>query len=481
MPELCQYNARELIAGLAAGTYSATELMTETLARIKQLNPSVNALCTVIDEDRALQCAAKADTSLRSSDAGPLCGVPMAVKDLSLTKGIRTTFGSAAFSDNVPDQNSLMVQRLVDAGAIIVGKTNTPEFGAGSHTFNEVFGTTRNPYDLNKCAGGSSGGAASALATRLVALADGSDMGGSLRNPAAFCNVVGFRPSIGRVPHWPNPMAWQCRLGVEGPMARSVADAALLLSVMAGYDARDPLSLSQDPAQFSADLNFDFTNARIAWTPDLGMLPVETMVQQTCEASLQQFIDLGAAVENAQPDLSGAMEVFRVLRAAYYAQTLGPLLETQGDLVKQTLAQNIAAGLGLSAQQLTQADVQRTGLFEKVLGFFQSYDFLVLPATQVQPFDCDVEWITEIEGTKMQDYLDWMSICCVITVLGLPAISVPCGFTRDGLPVGLQIVGPPRADLAVLQLAHMFEQCHPWYKQAPDITQQQKAVEKLMV
>ena len=362
-----------------------------------------------------------------------------------------------------------MVQRLVDAGAIIIGKTNTPEFGAGSHTFNEVFGTTRNPYNLNKCAGGSSGGAAAALASRMFALADGSDMGGSLRNPAAFCNVVGFRPSIGCVPHWPNPMAWQSRLGVEGPMARSVEDAALLLSVMAGADARDPLSYPQDPKGFACELSFDFSGARIAWTPDLGMLPVERAVSSTCEVSLAHFETLGLSVDTAYPDLGGAMDVFRVLRAAYYAQSLGPLLETHPDLIKQTLAQNIAAGFDLSAQQLTQADVTRTTLFERVLTFFESYDFLVLPATQVQPFDCDIEWITEIEGEKLDDYLDWMSICCVITVLGLPAVSVPCGFTDQGLPVGLQIVGPPRCDLAVLRLAHMFEQCHPWYQQAPDM------------
>lgn len=470
MSELCEHNALDLVAGLADGTFSATELMQETLARIHQINPSVNAVCTLIDERYALEQAALADRRRRSAEARPLNGIPMAVKDLSLTQGIRTTFGSAAFKDNVPEQNSLMVQRLIDAGAIVIGKTNTPEFGAGSHTFNDLFGTTRNPYDLDKCAGGSSGGSAAALASRMLALADGSDMGGSLRNPAAFCNVVGFRPSLGCVPHWPNPMAWQCRLGVEGPMARSVGDAALLLSVMAGDDPRDPLSYAQETGRFAGDLNFDFSQARIAWTPDLGSLPVEQTVVSVCEASLSHFASLGASVDSAHPDLSGAMGVFRVLRAAYYAQSLGPLLKDQRELIKQTLAQNIAAGFEVTAQQLTQADVDRTILYERVLSFFQRYDFLVLPATQVQPFDCDIEWITEIEGQKLDDYLDWMSICCVITVLGLPAVSVPCGFTEQGLPVGLQIVGPPRSDLAVLRLAHMFEQCHPWYRQAPVLT-----------
>lgn len=457
--ELVYSPARDLVAQIKAGDISARELMSAYLDRIAQCNPRVNAICTLIPEEQALALADKADGQRsRGEELGPLHGLPIAAKDLTATAGIRTTMGSAIFADNIPVHDSLLVQRLKKAGALIIGKTNTPEFGTGSHTYNSVFGTTCNPYNLGKTAGGSSGGAAAALACGMLPLADGSDMGGSLRNPAAFCNVVGFRPSLGRVPTWPNPMLWQSRLGVEGPMARDVMDCALLLSVQAGPDERDPLSIQESPVQFSQDLAYDFSGARVGWTPDLGLLPVEREIAEVCAATLPHWAQCGFEVEHKCPDLNGAMDSFKVLRASYYAQFGGPLLQTHRHLMKDTVIENIESGLALSCTDVTAADATRTQLYQNLLAYFEEHEFLLLPSTQVQPFDIETEWVTSIEGQEMGSYLDWMSICCIISAFGLPAISVPCGFTEAGLPVGLQIVGKPRADLSVLRAAYALEQ-----------------------
>jgi len=463
-------DARHLASQLANGSLSAREVMQAFLARIESCNPVVNAVCTLLPEEEALRLADEADRQrLAGASLGPLHGLPIAVKDLSQTRGMRTTMGSPIFADHIPEEDSLLVQRLKAAGALVIGKTNTPEFGTGSHTFNPLFGVTRNPYDTGRSAGGSSGGAAAALACGMLPLADGSDMGGSLRNPAAFCNVVGLRPSMGRVPNWPNAMAWQSRLGVEGPMARSVQDCALLLSVLAGPDERDPLSIQEDPGQFTQALDHDFSGSRIGWTPDLGFLPVEREVAAICAGTLAHWRDCGFEIDEACPDLDGAMDVFKVLRASYYAQFGGPLLVAHRDLMKDTVIQNIEAGLKLSATDITAADARRTQLFVNVLRFFQNHDFLLLPSTQVSPFPVETEWVTEIEGQSLPSYLDWMSICCIITVFGLPAISVPCGFTARGLPVGIQIVGKPRADLQVLRAAHALEQATGYGLQRPPL------------
>ncbi len=467
---LLQQPATALTAELREGRLAARELMQATLGRIADTNTRVNAICTLIDEGEALALADAADKRCASGEQlGPLHGVPMAVKDLSPTRGIRTTMGSRIFAEHVPDQDSLLVQRLKAAGALVIGKTNTPEFGTGSHTFNSVFGTTCNPWNLSKTAGGSSGGAAAALASGMVCLADGSDMGGSLRNPAAFCAVVGLRPSLGRVPTWPNAMGWQSRLGVEGPMARNVADCALLLSVLAGPDERDPMSLHEGGEQFRQPLAADFKGARIGWTSDLGFLPVEREVVEVCESSLPHWRRCGFDVTDEYPDLTGAMEAFKVLRASYYAQFGSELLRLHRDLMKDTVIENIEAGLRLSGLEITGADAQRTTLYEGLLRFFENHDFLVLPSTQVQPFDATQEWVREIEGTRLDSYLDWMSICCVISLFGLPAISIPSGFTTGGLPVGLQIVGRPRGDLSVLRAAHALEQAMDVAPQDPPL------------
>jgi amidase len=462
--------ARTLAANIRDGELSALQLMQATLDRIAACNPQVNAICTLIDESEALALADAADARQRGgAELGPLHGLPMAIKDLSATRGIRTTMGSPIFADNIPQQDSLMVQRLRAAGALVIGKTNTPEFGTGSHTFNPVFGTTRNPWNLGKTVGGSSGGAAAALASGMLCLADGSDMGGSLRNPAAFCNVVGLRPSLGRLPHWPNAMAWQSRLGVEGPMARNVEDCALLLSAMAGPDERDPLSIQEGGVQFAQSLAADFTGSKIGWTPDLGFLPVEREVVRVCEQSLPVWQQCGFEVSTSTPDLRGAMEAFKVLRASYYAQFGAELLQQHRALMKDTVIENIETGLQLSGLDITRADAERTVLYTRLLDFFEDHDFLVLPSTQVQPFDVDQEWVTEIEGNTLDSYLDWMAVCCIISLFGLPAISLPCGFTSTGLPVGLQIVGPPRGDLAVLRAACALEQALDFGVQVPGL------------
>ena len=452
---LCLLDACELLVRMDRGELSAVEIMKAHLSQIDRFNPAVNAICTRVDGDVLLKQAADADAARAQGRAGVLCGLPMAVKDLVATQGIRTTMGSR-HADQIPKSDALLVTRLKAAGAVIVGKTNVPEFGAGSHTFNDLFGVTRNPYDLGRTAGGSSGGAAAALATGMLPLADGSDMGGSLRNPAAFCNVVGFRPSIGRVPSVPTLMAWQSRLAVEGPMARSVRDCARLLSAMAGPDRRDPLSLVLPPEPFDSLAVDGWDGARVAFSPDLGETTVADTVRSVFEDATSVFASIGCAVAPDCPDLSGAMDVFRTLRASYYAQSLGPL-HRSGASLKASLAQNVEAGFALTGEDLTRADVQRTRLHVNVCRFFDDFDFLVVPSTQVPPFPVATEWVREIDGQTMGDYLDWMSICCIISATGLPAISVPCGFTPEGLPVGLQIVGPPGGDLAVLRLAAAFE------------------------
>lgn len=469
----CFAGAGLLAAQIANKELSSKEVMSFFLKQINIYNPQINAICTQIPEEEAFRLAEQADeATLKGVNLGPLHGLPIAVKDLSLTKDIRTTFGSLAFEDHIPDQDSLLVQRLKAAGAIIIGKTNTPEFGTGSNTFNKIFGVTRNPYNLEKTVGGSSGGAAAALATGMLPIADGSDMGGSLRNPAAFCNVVGFRPSYGRVPCWPNKTAWHNRLGVEGPMARNVKDCALLLSVLAGPDPRDPLSIHETGAQFRGALDSDLAGIRMGWSADLGILPVEKAVVQTCQTALKGFEEAGCKIDHAYPDLVGAMDVFKILRASHYAALSKTIPRGKYALLKDTVRGNMELGLGLSVDDLNEAEIRRTVLAVKFLDFFEKYDFLVLPATQVQPFDHTTEWVDKIDGVTLTNYLDWMSICCIITLFGLPAISVPGGFTDKGLPVGLQIVGRPRADLDVLKIAYAFETITQYYLKRPPVINQ---------
>jgi amidase len=467
--EICFMTAKELTYVIQRKELSVREVMEAHLSQIERINPQVNAIVTLLPE-RALQGADEADRALsRGERVGLLHGLPIAHKDLILTRGIRTTFGSLAFKDFVPDQDALIVERLRSAGAITIGKTNTPEFGAGSQTFNSVFGVTRNPYDPTKTCGGSSGGAAVALACGMLPIADGSDMGGSLRNPANYCNVVGFRPSPGRVPVWPSSAGW-FTLAVEGPMARTVEDAALMLRVIAGPDPRSPISLPESGEVFAAPLERDFQGVRIAWSPDLGELPVDPRVTHTIEAQLEVFDSLGATVEPGHPDFSDADEVFKVLRAWWFEMALGSLLERHRHQLKDTVVWNIEEGRRLTGIQIARAEIKRTALYHRVREFMETYEFLLLPVSQVPPFDLDMPYVEEINGVPMETYIDWMRSCYYISVLGLPAISVPCGFTPEGLPVGLQIVGRHLADLSVLQLAYAFEQATGFWKKRPEMS-----------
>ena len=456
-PDLCAWPATDLVRSIVARELSAVEVMEAHLARIDRVDPAVNAIVTLLP-DEARRGAEAADAAVARGDAlGPLHGLPVAHKDLTWTKGIRTTFGCRAFEHFVPDADALIVERLRAAGAITIGKTNTPELGAGSQTFNAVFGATRNPYDTTKTCGGSSGGAAVALATGMLPIADGSDLGGSLRNPAGFCNVVGFRPSPGRVPIWPSQAAW-FPMGVQGPMARNVTDVALMLSAIAGPDPRAPISLPEPGTVFRPPLERGADGIRVAWSRDLGGLLVDPRVTAVIDGERATFDRLGCVVEDAEPDMTDADEVFRVWRAWYFELCYGGLLDEHRDVLKDTVIWNIEEGRRLTSPQLGASMRAWTLLLDRVRRFMERYDFLVLPVSQVPPFDVDQPYVTEIDGVKMETYLDWMSSCAHISVLGLPAIAVPCGFTDDGLPVGVQIVGRQHDDLRVLQLACAFEQ-----------------------
>ncbi len=464
--DLCDLTARELAAHLRKKRVSAREVMTAHLTRIDQVNPAVNAIVTLLPES-ALDAADAADAArARRDDVGPLHGLPIAHKDLFVTAGIRTTFGSLAFNDHVPNETALIVERERRAGAITIGKTNTPEFGAGSQTFNQVFGATRNPYDPTKTCGGSSGGAAAALATGMLPIADGSDLGGSLRNPASFCNVVGLRPSPGRVPRWPSSAPW-FTFSVHGPMARTVGDVALLLDAIAGPDARAPLSLGVPATRFAEALDRDFNGVHVAWSPDLGGLPVEPAVASVLARQRPTLEALGCLTDEAQPDLRDADEIFTTWRAWFFELAFGSVLDQHRSLLKDTVIWNIEAGRALGGPQLADAERKRAALYHRVRQFMARYEFLLLPVSQVVPFDVEQPYVTRINDEPLPTYLDWMKSCYQISVTGLPAVSVPCGFTDDGLPVGLQIVGRPFDDLGVLQLAHAFEQATGFWKHAP--------------
>jgi amidase len=466
--EICFMTATELARRIRRKELSACEVMAAHLAQIERVNPQVNAIVTLLPE-RGLAGARAADEKLaRGAAVGPLHGLPIAHKDLVDTKGIRTTRGSPIFKDHVPTADALIVERLQQAGAITIGKTNTPEFGAGAQTFNAVFGETRNPYDLSKTCGGSSGGAAVALACGMLPIADGSDTGGSLRNPASFCNIVGFRTAPGRVPVYPRNLGWY-PISVQGPMARTVQDVALLLSVMAGPDPRSPIAIAEPGSKFSVPLGRDFQGVRLAWSLDLGGLPVDPRVTRALEAQRQVFAALGCIVEDSTPDFRDADEVFKVWRAWNFALTYGDLLKTQRHLLKDTVIWNTEAGLQLTGPQLGQAERQRTDLYHRLRVFMHQYEFLICPVTQVPPFDIQTRYVTEINGMPMETYIDWLKSCYYITVTGHPAISVPCGFTPEGLPVGVQIVGRHQDELGVLQLAQAFEQATQFWKQRPAV------------
>jgi len=449
--------ARDQAAAVRRKEISARELLDLHLARIAERNPELNAIVS-LDEERAREGAAEADEALaKGSEIGPLHGLPFAFKDTHAVAGWRTTFGSPLFKDFVPQQDELIVERVRAAGVVVIGKTNVPEFAAGSHTFNKVFGTTLNPVDPSRSAGGSSGGAACALAAGMVPLADGSDMGGSLRNPASFCGVVGLRPSLGRVPQWPHLNQWETT-SVGGPLARNVGDLALLLSVLAGPDPRAPQALGDPGVVFAPPVSGSLTGLRVAVSTDLGgLLEVDTEVASVVEGSRQVFASAGASVGTAHPSLAEGDDTFRTLRAWHFQAVFGRLLAEHPDDFKRSLADNIQAGEHLTGADVASAYAQRTSLSERMREFFTDHDLLVLPTSQVPPFPADQEFPAEINGKQMATYLDWMRACYLITVTGCPAISVPFGPTSHGLPVGVQLVAPHGADRFLLEVAAALE------------------------
>jgi amidase len=453
--ELCDMSAVELAARLAKKQVSAREVMTAHLAQIERMNPQINAIVTLVAE-QAMAGAAKADEAIvRRAPAGALHGLPVAHKDLVDTAGIRTTRGSPFYRDHVPSRDALIVTRMRAAGAITVGKTNTPEFGAGSQTFNTVFGATRNPYDASKTCGGSSGGAAAAVAARMLPIADGSDTGGSLRNPPAFCNVVGLRPSPGRVAS--ESTSWS-PLSVAGPIARSVADVALFLSAIAGPDPRHPLSIQEDPARFRAPLGRSFKGVRVAWWRGLGGVPFESEIRRVVDANRKVFQDLGCVVEDAEPDFAGVDEAFPLLRFAANHPRYAPLVQQRPEWVKDTIKYEVAQAERASAADVGRAQSAQARMFDQSRQFFERHEYFILPVTQVEPFDVNTPYPTQIGSAAMTSYIDWMRSCWYVTMMSNPAISVPAGFSATGLPVGLQIVGRHRDEWSVLQLAHAFEQ-----------------------
>ena len=463
--EIVDHTAVELADLLGSRELSARDVMIAHLDRIDQVNPQVNAIVSMRDRADVL---ADADATDAQKPTGPLHGLPVAVKDLEDVAGLPTRSGSLVTSTRPVAADGFIAAQLRAAGAIIIGKTNTPEFGTGSHTFNEVFGVTRNPWDLSKSAGGSSGGAAAALASRMLPIADGSDLGGSLRNPAAFCNVVGLRPTIGRVAQSAatSTSTHLVRLSVRGPMGRTVADTALLLSALAGPQADDPLSLADDPATFRAPLPTT-TSARLAWGGDFGLFTAEAEVLDLCCKAAKQITTAGGTFTEAAPDLSASMQIFRTLRGLAYRQLGQAIPRDRWSLMKATVVENIEFGLSITTDDVLRAEALRARLHVEMTKFFDEYDVLALPAAQVAPFPVETEFPMEIDGVAMADYLEWMTTCCAITPTGCPALSMPAGFTSAGLPVGLQLVAQVGNDRALLEVASALEAVNPQYQHVP--------------
>lgn len=454
--DLCLRPATELAALVRSREITATQLLAAHLEQIERLNPRVNAICT-LDADGATAAAARLDEELAAgAQPGPLAGLPVAVKDLVDVAGLPTTRGSPIYRNSVATHDGLMVARMRAAGAVIVGKSNVPEFGAGSHTFNTVFGVTRNPYDLGRSAGGSSGGGAAALTSGMVAIADGSDYGGSIRNPPNFNSVVGLRPTPGRVPGVPAGDPWET-LSVTGPMGRTVADAALLLSAIAGPDRRDPTSICEPGAPFADVASNDLKGCRVAYSRDLGLLPVEPAVTEAIERALPLLADLGCILEQAHPDLSGGAEAFDTIRALRFAADHAATPREHRHQLKDTVIWNIERGLALTTDQVIRAHHSRAKQFLRMSAFLERYDVLILPVSQVVPFPVEMDWPRSIDGVPMASYIDWMQSCSLITMTSHPALSLPCGFTPSGLPVGAQIVGRYRGEADLLAFAAAWE------------------------
>jgi amidase len=465
---ICFMSAVEMAGLIRAKKLSAREALAAHLKQIERVNPEVNAIVTLVPEMAYAEAAKADEMQAHGEPLGPLHGLPVAHKDLLDTRGIRTTYGSPLYKDHVPTEDDIVVERMRRAGAITIGKTNTPEFGAGSQTFNKVFGATHNPYDLTKTCGGSSGGAAVALACGLVPVASGSDTGGSLRNPAALCNVVGFRPSIGRVPNPKAAFAW-FTLSTSGCLGRSVADLAFALSTIAGPDSHSPLSIAEPGERFARPLDRSFKGVRVAWFKDLGGVPFDERVRTVVDGHRKTFESLGCSIDQIEPDFAPAEIAFRVLRAWNTANIHGARLKEHPDAFKDTLKGEIEKGLRLTGTDVARAETAHGQLWRHFQTFLEKYDYFVLPTTQLPAFDIKLPYPAEVAGVKVEDYIDWMKSCWYISTTGNPAASVPAGFTPEGLPVGVQIVGRHNEDFSVLQIAHAFEQATGFGKKRPAI------------
>jgi len=467
--DICFMRAVDIAELIRQKKLSAREVMQAHLKQISRVNPKLNAVVTHVPEEQLMAQAAAADESLvKGKLLGPLHGMPVGVKDLHETAGIRTTYGSPLHRDFTPDFDCRVVQREKNAGAIVIGKTNVPEFGLGSQTFNPVFGATRNPYDVTKTCGGSTGGGAVALACGMVPLADGSDMGGSLRNPPNFCNVVGIRCSPGRVSDVPTNLGW-FTLSVPGPVARNVTDCAFFLSVLAGYDHHSPISIEESGERFAKPLEGrNFKGVRVAMFRDLG-LPWEPEVKSAVQAQGKVFESLGCIVEEAEPDFRDANECFGSWRHWSTELAFGDLLATKGDQLNEYIHWHVEEGRKLTGPYLARVEAKRTALFQRVVAFMNQYEFFLLPVNQVLPFDVNVHYPTEIAGTKMETYIAWMKSAYYISTVGNPAMSVPCAFSQGGLPIGIQIVGRHHDDWGVLQMGYAFEQATNVGKRRPGV------------
>jgi amidase len=465
---ICFMSAIEMARLIRAKKLSAREALDAHLKQIERVNPKVNAIVTLVPELAAADAAKADEMQAHGKTMGPLHGLPVAHKDLLETRGIRTTFGSLLFKDYIPTEDNIVVERMKRAGAITIGKTNTPELGAGSQTFNKIFGATRNPYDLTKTCGGSTGGGAVSLACGLSPVVSGSDTGGSLRNPAAFCNVVGFRPSAGRVPNPTQGFAWST-LSTSGCLGRSVADLAYVLSTIAGPDSRAPLSINEPGEIFARPLDRSFKGVRVAFFKDLGGVPFDPRVRAVVDAHRKTFESLGCIVEQAEPDFALAEIAFRKLRAWGTAHSADADYRAHPESFKDTLKGEIEDGLRLTGMDVANAEAAHSQLWRGFQAFLETYEYFILPTTQLPPFDVNTEYPTEISGVKFANYIDWMKSCWYISATGNPAASVPGGFTPEGLPVGVQIVGRNKEDFSVLQLAHAFEQATGFGKTRPSI------------
>ncbi|BAT61561.1 acylamidase [Variibacter gotjawalensis] len=445
--ELITKDARSVVAMLRRGDITPHDLLAALEARIAEVDPAVNALPTLCFE----RARAHADRLMKlpAAERGILAGLPVPIKDLTEVEGVLTTHGSPIFAKNIPAKSNILVERLEENGGVVYAKSNTPEFGAGANTFNEVFGATLNPWNTSRSAAGSSGGAAAALASGTAWLAHGSDMGGSLRNPASFCGVVGLRPSIGRVAHTPGVQV-DGTLGVEGPMARNVEDLALLLDAMAGEHAGDPLSLPTVEGQFLKAAQSGWKPKRVAYSKDLGITPVDPEVAKITRAAAQKLAGEGVIVEEAHPDLSEAHECFQTLRALSFATGRAKLMREHRDLLKPEVIWNIEKGLALTIDEISKAQAQRVTLMNRMRDFFEKYDLLLCPSTIVAAFPIEERYLARCAGVEFETYIDWLAIVYAATLACCPALSIPCGFTSEGLPVGLQIIAPNRGEVRAL-------------------------------